>query len=98
MKFDGLRKPPAFRLMLRILLFFGDTVGDGVLPEAQHAVEMSCEHARDLLPRVPGGIVTAQPYHCEKKACNRGTLSIGPQRAECFFDGPCPTDLEPDRP
>ena len=57
MKFDGLRKPPAFRLMLRILLFFGDTVGDGVLHEAQHAVEMSCEHARDLLRRVPGGIV-----------------------------------------
>ena len=54
-KFDGLRKPPAFRLMLRILLFFGDTVGDGVLPEAQHTVEMSFEHARDLLHRVQAG-------------------------------------------
>ena len=55
-KFDGLRKPPApLDAHDLAVQAFGDTVGDGVLHEAQHTVEMSFEHARDLLHRLQAG-------------------------------------------
>ena len=75
---------------------FGDAVGDRVLHEAEHAVEMTLECARDCLDRLEAGPHRPAVPLLEE-AGDRGVLPIRPQRAKGFLDRPRPPDLQVQR-
>jgi len=72
---------------------FGDAVGDGMLHESEHAVEMTLERRRDVLdglePRAdcPG----VPPL---EEACDGRLLAVRPERSQRFLDRPGPTDFQ----